>query len=63
MDMKHWGFGSQISWVEETGTVVSINFDLPNKRIFTFMTFSQGHCECRPSSFKPLQYSIQAVVK
>ncbi|KAJ9122770.1 hypothetical protein QFC24_004200 [Naganishia onofrii] len=33
----------QISWVEETGTVVSIIVDLTQKRITTYMAFSRGH--------------------
>ncbi|BGP36388.1 hypothetical protein JCM10449v2_000289 [Rhodotorula kratochvilovae] len=33
----------QISWVEETATVVSMVLDLAEKRITTFMTFSWGH--------------------
>ncbi|OWZ33175.1 phenolic acid decarboxylase [Cryptococcus neoformans c45] len=33
----------QISWVEETSTVVSIIVDLPQKRIITYMAFSRGH--------------------
>ncbi|GHJ86382.1 hypothetical protein NliqN6_2784 [Naganishia liquefaciens] len=33
----------QISWVEETGTVVSIIVDLAQKRITTYMAFSRGH--------------------
>ncbi|GAA6059358.1 hypothetical protein JCM10212_003256 [Sporobolomyces blumeae] len=33
----------QVSWVEETGTTVTICLDMPNKRITTFMAFSKGH--------------------
>ena len=35
----------QISWLEETGTVVSIIADLTQKRITTYMAFSKGHWE------------------
>ncbi|KAK9898838.1 hypothetical protein P389DRAFT_193858 [Cystobasidium minutum MCA 4210] len=35
----------QISWLEETGTVVSIIVDLTKKHITTFMAFSKGHWE------------------
>jgi len=35
----------QVSWVEETGTTVTICLDLPQKRITTFMAFSYGHWE------------------
>ncbi|KAL8290363.1 hypothetical protein RQP46_002621 [Phenoliferia psychrophenolica] len=33
----------QVSWIEETGTTVTIALDLPMKRITTFMAFSYGH--------------------
>ncbi|GAA6032840.1 hypothetical protein NBRC10512_005358 [Rhodotorula toruloides] len=33
----------QISWLEETGTVVSMALDLTAKRVTTFMSFSWGH--------------------
>jgi len=33
----------QISWLEETNTVVSMVLDLDEKRITTFMSFSHGH--------------------
>ncbi|KAJ3101571.1 hypothetical protein HK100_004517 [Physocladia obscura] len=33
----------QISWLEETGTVVSLVFDIAKQRITTFMSFSKGH--------------------
>jgi phenolic acid decarboxylase len=32
----------QISWLEETGTIVSIIVDLAKKHITTFMAFSKG---------------------
>lgn len=35
----------QVNWLEETGTVVSLILDIENKRITTFMAFSQGHWE------------------
>ena len=35
----------QISWVEETGTSVTITLDIEQKRITTFMAFSKGHWE------------------
>ncbi|CAE6467619.1 unnamed protein product [Rhizoctonia solani] len=33
----------QISWVEETDTIVSLVVDLRLKRLTTFMVFSYGH--------------------
>ncbi|BGP21350.1 phenolic acid decarboxylase [Rhodotorula toruloides] len=33
----------QISWLEETGTVVSMALDLTEQRVTTFMSFSWGH--------------------
>ncbi|TNY23178.1 phenolic acid decarboxylase [Rhodotorula diobovata] len=33
----------QISWVEETNTIVSVVLDMDEKRITTFMSFSHGH--------------------
>ncbi|KPV78088.1 uncharacterized protein RHOBADRAFT_65856 [Rhodotorula graminis WP1] len=33
----------QISWLEETNTVVSMVLDIDEKRITTFMSFSHGH--------------------
>lgn len=35
----------QISWIEETGTQVTICLDIDEKRITTFMAFSKGHWE------------------
>lgn len=35
----------QISWVEETGTTVTIALDMEQGRITTFMSFSKGHWE------------------
>ncbi|CCE72913.1 Piso0_000516 [Millerozyma farinosa CBS 7064] len=35
----------QANWLEETGTVVSLILDIDNRRITTFMAFSQGHWE------------------
>ncbi|KAH7339265.1 hypothetical protein B0J17DRAFT_705408 [Rhizoctonia solani] len=36
----------QISWVEETDTIVSLVVDLRLKRLTTFMVFSYGHWNC-----------------
>ncbi|KAL0487288.1 padC [Acrasis kona] len=33
----------QLSWLEETGTIVSLVLDIEEKRITTFMAFSKGH--------------------
>ena len=33
----------QINWLEETGTVVSAVYDIPNKKITTLISFSEGH--------------------
>ncbi|KAF4633275.1 hypothetical protein G7Y89_g4853 [Cudoniella acicularis] len=35
----------QCNWLEETGTIVSLVYDIPNKRITTLLAFSQGHWE------------------
>lgn len=35
----------QISWLEETGTIVSLVLDINNKRVTTLIAFSQGHWE------------------
>ncbi|TRM65630.1 Calycin-like protein [Schizophyllum amplum] len=35
----------QINWLEETGTIVSIVYDILRKRITTLIAFSQGHWE------------------
>jgi hypothetical protein len=35
----------QISWVEETGTTVTMALDIEQRRITTFMSFSKGHWE------------------
>ncbi|KAH7230336.1 Calycin-like protein [Fusarium solani] len=34
-----------ITWLEETGTIVTQTLDLENKRIFTTAAFSKGHAE------------------
>jgi hypothetical protein len=36
----------QCNWLEETGTICSLVYDIPNKRISTLLAFSQGHWEC-----------------
>jgi hypothetical protein len=36
----------QINWLEETGTIVSMCFDIPNNRISTMIGFSKGHWTC-----------------
>lgn len=33
----------QCNWLEETGTICSLVFDIPNKRITTLLGFSKGH--------------------
>ncbi|KAJ6087774.1 hypothetical protein N7467_006688 [Penicillium canescens] len=33
----------QCNWLEETGTICSLVYDIPNKRISTLLAFSQGH--------------------
>lgn len=33
----------QINWLEETGTIVSAVYDIPQKKITTLIAFSQGH--------------------
>ncbi|KAJ8119036.1 hypothetical protein OPT61_g102 [Boeremia exigua] len=33
----------QINWLEETGTIVSAVYDIPNKKISTLIAFSEGH--------------------
>ncbi|ROW15220.1 hypothetical protein VPNG_03079 [Cytospora leucostoma] len=35
----------QVSWLEETGTVVSLVWDIPNNKITTLISFSKGHWE------------------
>ncbi|GAA5827285.1 hypothetical protein JCM11251_001205 [Rhodosporidiobolus azoricus] len=35
----------QISWLEETGTTVTLALDIENKRVTTAMFFSYGHWE------------------
>ncbi|KAL1674058.1 Calycin-like protein [Schizophyllum commune] len=35
----------QINWLEETGTIVSIVYDILNQRITTLIAFSKGHWE------------------
>ncbi|KAH8750050.1 Calycin-like protein [Hyaloscypha finlandica] len=33
----------QCNWLEETGTICSLVYDIPNKKISTLLAFSQGH--------------------
>lgn len=33
----------QCNWLEETGTIVSLVFDIPKNRITTLLAFSKGH--------------------
>lgn len=33
----------QCNWLEETGTIVSLVFDIPKERITTLIAFSRGH--------------------
>nr|AFR57471.1 calycin-like protein [Epichloe inebrians] len=33
----------QCNWLEETGTVVSLVYDIPNQKITTLIAFSKGH--------------------
>ena len=35
----------QCNWLEETGTVISLVYDITNKRITTLLGFSKGHWE------------------
>ncbi|KAF2087452.1 phenol acid carboxylase [Saccharata proteae CBS 121410] len=35
----------QCNWLEETGTICSLVYDIPNKRISTLLAFSKGHWE------------------
>lgn len=35
----------QCNWLEETGTICSLVYDIPQKRISTLLAFSQGHWE------------------
>ncbi|KAK0609255.1 hypothetical protein DIS24_g12374 [Lasiodiplodia hormozganensis] len=35
----------QCNWLEETGTIVSLVYDIPNKKITTLIAFSKGHWE------------------
>ena len=35
----------QINWLEETGTIVSVVYDMKEKRITSLIAFSQGHWE------------------
>ncbi|CZR56659.1 uncharacterized protein PAC_06548 [Phialocephala subalpina] len=35
----------QCNWLEETGTICSLVYDIPNKKISTLLAFSQGHWE------------------
>lgn len=33
----------QVNWLEETGTVCSLVYDMANRRLATLVTFSKGH--------------------
>lgn len=35
----------QVNWLEETGTICSLVYDIPNKKITTLIAFSKGHWE------------------
>lgn len=35
----------QCNWLEETGTVCSLVYDIPRQKISTLLAFSQGHWE------------------
>ncbi|KAF4845264.1 MFS transporter asaE [Colletotrichum siamense] len=35
----------QVNWLEETGTVCSLVYDIPNQKISTLISFSRGHWE------------------
>ncbi|KAL4794315.1 phenol acid carboxylase [Aspergillus venezuelensis] len=35
----------QVNWLEETGTIVSLVFDIPNKKVTTLIAFSKAHWE------------------
>lgn len=35
----------QCNWLEETGTICSLVYDIPRKRITTLLGFSKGHWE------------------
>ncbi|KAK2772714.1 hypothetical protein FQN53_004461 [Emmonsiellopsis sp. PD_33] len=35
----------QCNWLEETGTIVSLVYDIPNGKITTLIAFSKGHWE------------------
>ncbi|KAF1818585.1 uncharacterized protein K489DRAFT_391171 [Dissoconium aciculare CBS 342.82] len=35
----------QVNWLEETGTIVSLVYDIPLKKISTMLGFSRGHWE------------------
>ncbi|EPQ30156.1 uncharacterized protein PFL1_02272 [Pseudozyma flocculosa PF-1] len=35
----------QCNWLEETGTICSLVYDIPNKKITTLLGFSKGHWE------------------
>lgn len=35
----------QCNWLEETGTIISLVFDIVNKKITTLLAFSKGHWE------------------
>lgn len=35
----------QCNWLEETGTIVSLVYDIPRRRITTMLGFSKGHWE------------------
>ncbi|KUJ17394.1 uncharacterized protein LY89DRAFT_644864 [Mollisia scopiformis] len=35
----------QCNWLEETGTICSLVYDIPNKKVSTLLGFSEGHWE------------------
>ncbi|KAL4884186.1 Calycin-like protein [Aspergillus karnatakaensis] len=36
----------QVDWLEETGTICSLVYDIPNGKVTTLLGFSKGHWEC-----------------
>ena len=42
----------QISWVEETGTIVTMALDQEEKRVTTAMFFSYGASRCDQSTYR-----------
>lgn len=35
----------QVNWLEETGTICSLVYDIPRSKVTTLIAFSQGHWE------------------